>query len=366
MAKLTEDNSSHFNEPARKPVLDYFPQIGNRVTRFLSSGHKMVEGLKTLAWVVLFTLLTWIYAEREQIVVSPNVAGVAIDIRSSDPSRYVDTPDLSPTVNLQLTGPQQAVERVRNLLSMRIPHEKLPIDIKSRLGTDQWVNIVQGIQDLAIFKENGVTVQQSQPAELKVNIYMMGQRVLKVQIPPTITNLTADTRFTPETVTVSGPTEWVNKKDLTVYAKLEDYQQLPQGQHTIQSVPLEFIPPQPKLVVAPSTVSANAVVVASDVPYEITDPIPVNFKILGIMWGRFKVVEPTDGDYSVPNLHVKGPQAGIDEIKNKTFKVEATLRIEPGDAGDAVPKQLKYDLPAGVSVTGDDQNRPFLIRVSQN
>src|SRR4051794_11166045 len=51
----------------------------------------VISNLKTLAYVIPLTLLIWIYAEREQVATTKDVA-VPFELQSVDPDRVVTTP----------------------------------------------------------------------------------------------------------------------------------------------------------------------------------------------------------------------------------------------------------------------------------
>src|ERR1700722_247047 len=81
--------------PSRRSALDYYfnpSRASDRFWRMFSSREKTVENLKTLAWVIPITLVVWIYAEREQVVIpnGPNVSNVSVEIVSGDSHRWVE------------------------------------------------------------------------------------------------------------------------------------------------------------------------------------------------------------------------------------------------------------------------------------
>jgi hypothetical protein len=391
MPKLPEDNftsvpplppdpmpEAHSRDISRRTMLEYFhvPSAGGRFWRIFSSREKMVEGVKTLAWVIPLTLLIWIYAVREQVVqpLSPNVTNVVVDFSSSDPSYGVQySGDGQARVNLQLTGPQQSLELVReDLTTINAGHPlglKIFIPSSMGLGNKQPINIVDSIQSLDLFKNNGVTVQLSQPETLDVDVYKKGQCFPSVQIPASITNVSPDSRFSPTKVAVTGPDSLVQRVasgEIKVVAKLEGYDQLKQpGQYSIPAVPLGFYPPEgtETLGISPNQVNADIVVTASDVDYEITDAIPIYLNTLETTWSRYDV-SLTNGD-SVANIHVRGPQQAIDSIKSKVFPVKAILDVEPTDAGKDASRALHYELPAGVTVTGEDAAREVAFHLTR-
>jgi hypothetical protein len=375
MANPTDENM--FPSPAgrqetsgisRRPVLEYFNpgMVGGRFRRFFTSREKMVEAAKTLGWVIPLTLLIWIYAEREQVVQpnSPNVQNVMITLKSS-PDLYVEFADRSPqTVNLQLTGPQQAFEKVKEQLTMHIPLG-ITVDVGSSLnpGKNQAVNVVSLLQNQDLFKNNGVTVQESQPPDIRVDVDRKIHRQVPVQIPASVNNLSADTHFEPAHVEVSGPKTLVDQVDL-VYAKLEGNPLLNQpGNHIIASVPLESAL---KVDISPAQVTADIAVHASDVSYTITDPpVPIAVTQLVPTLTNYDF-SLTDGDGTLAGVTVTGPQQQIDKIKSGKFQVVADLEVDPSDAGNsAVTKTLQYVLPPGVKVSDEDAHRTVKFKLSR-
>jgi hypothetical protein len=117
---------------------------------------------------------------------------------------------------------------------------------------------------------------------------------------------------------------------------------------------LDFLPPQEKLSKSANQVTANIVVTASEVTYEIP-LIPVYVQTPATLTGYDVVLSPTD--YSIAHVQVKGPQQGIDAIKDGSFAVKAVLAVELADAGKAVSRVPVYVLPDGVSVTGDSATK---------
>ena len=64
---------------------------------------------------------------------------------------------------------------------------------------------MDAIGDQDIFRKNGVTVKESIPSEITVNIDAMVHQSVPVQIAPTVNNLSSTTKFQPAKVEVSGP-----------------------------------------------------------------------------------------------------------------------------------------------------------------
>ena len=357
---------------SRRPVLEYFNpgMVRGRFRRFFSSREKMTEATKTLGWVIPLTLLIWIYAEREQVVQSnsPNVQNVVIAVKSSDPENlFVESSAGSPpTFNLQLTGPQQAFEKVKETLTMRIPlGMTVYVGSGMSVGKNQSINLASLLQNQDLFKNSGVTVQDCQPPDLKIDIEKNLHREVPVKVPPGITNVSPDSRFEPSSVSVTGPESEVSKID-AVYAKLEGNPLLNQpGSHSIASVSLEPLVPSARLTISPPLAAAEVVVRVSDVPYEIDKPVPIDVRILGTMLTNNDFAF-TSGDGTLPSLHVIGPQKEIDDIQSGKFQVRALLVVDPDDAGDARSKTLQYDLPPGVKVAPEDARHTIEFKLTHH
>ncbi len=358
--------------PTRRSTLDFFnaANASDKFWRMFSSREKVIENLKTLVWVVPITLVIWIYAEREQVV-SPNVTGIPARITSSDPNLYVEViGDPNPIINLKLTGPQQAIERVRERLTSGIPRGLPTIDLGSSLGIGpgQQVNIVEHIQNMEVFRSTGVTVQEAQPSTIYVNIDKLAHRDLPVEIPPGVNNLTIDTHFVPAKIMVSGP-ETVLKRltengDLKAFANLADNASLKtQGHHVLSAVPVTLSPLQDKLRVDPGQVTADIVVRAADVSYTIQN-MPITVDAAPSTWHNFDLVV-TNGESIT--IDVTGSQEQIDAIKNKTVTPKAILEIVPDDSSPTASpsKKLTFIMPPGVKVDPKDMDRTVDFKLTR-
>src|SRR3954451_12541313 len=173
-------------KPAESPAirksrpLDYAPPMTaiERVRRYLPSGEQFVTFLKNLIWVVPLTLLIWIYAEREQTV-TLSTEPVSIDVRTNDHNRIV-TLRLPRDKNIivELSGPRAQLDRVRELLRPKPDGEaavQIYVDPQIYLGAQQLFTVSQ-INNLPIFKNNGITVKSAQPPYLSVDIDVFERR----------------------------------------------------------------------------------------------------------------------------------------------------------------------------------------------
>src|SRR4051812_15684629 len=84
------------------------------------SRDRVMNGVRSLPWVVPLTLLIWVYAEREQVVPVP--VAIPIEVVSTDPNRLVTIEGQSrpasgrPQVMATLSGPKAQTESVKDRL----------------------------------------------------------------------------------------------------------------------------------------------------------------------------------------------------------------------------------------------------------
>jgi hypothetical protein len=335
------------------------PTVSDRFWRMFSKREKVIENLKTLAWVIPITLVVWIYAEREQVVTPGPLSNVPIQIQE-DAGRsieFIGNPD--PTITLKLTGPQQAFEHVREQLN-RIPNN-LKMDLSNvGIGTNIPVNVLDRIQNNDVFKINGVTVQAVDPQYLHVNIDLLEHTEIPVEVPPGITNL-SDVTFDPPKVTVRGPkSELFPSADhppVRVFANLTGLALLKTpGKHVLPTVPIS-LSTDGKLHIdkGQMQVKAEFTVQDADVP-GVIESMPIVIKVSPSLTKSFDI-SVNNGVENIYNTHVKGPKDIVDAlVKNPiAAKAEAVLEISADDT--SVSKQLVYTLPPGVTVDKDDEAR---------
>ena len=358
-------------EVSRRSMLEYSNASSavDRIRRWMPPREKAIDTLKTLFWVVLLTVIIWIYAEQEQVLQTPaSVSNVQVLLKTTDSKRYFAAAGSADpavtTVTLKLTGPQEAVRRVSDELT-KIGGQKptIYLDPNRPNGNNQLINVVGSIQDEDIFRKNGVTVKESLPPELSVNIDNMGHRELTVQPPTDIPNLSPDSRFEPAKVEVSGPEKLLNNQDqLKVFASLDGLEELKRpGEHRNLSVPVTLVPPLPELSIDPPLVKATITMLKMDAS-TVIGPIPIEVQLPPGMVGQYDLTLTAGA--SVNQIHVSGPQQDIDALKN--FAPKAILEVLPSDARlDTPSKPLHFVLPPNVKVRDDDAAVPVEFKLTK-
>jgi hypothetical protein len=353
-------------EIVKKPrPLDYAPPltVRERVGRYLPSGDQFVNFLKNLLWVVPLTLLIWIYAEREQTVTLPTEP-VSIDVRTNDHNRLVDLRfPQDKNIIVELSGPRARIDRLREMLQ---PNPEggaaiqIYVDPQIGLGSQQLTTVSQ-INNLPVFKNNGITVKSAQPPFLSVFIDDYDKRMVPVRIPPDYASFFSDqTRFIPDMVEIRAPKTMIERAEtanqLFVYPILPKREDLKNktGTITVENVPVhwpdfrgdtQLATRRENVTYAPYAVTAKLDIKQRDAEYVIPS-VPIVKETPGLFEKRFNVVY---SDF-IPNVAVVGPMEQIEAIKRGDRKVKARLEISSLDPKGPGQRQLQWELPEGVKL----------------
>jgi hypothetical protein len=337
------------------------PRIESGVNRRRSAvkREQLASVLRILVWVVPLTILIWIWAEREQVLYpnSPNVTNVPVTIRSD--RMYVEpvTPGRQ-TVNLKISGPQEAIDGVREALN-NSNARGLVIDLGNSVavGDNQPVDVAQHIQNMELFKKAGVTIEESQPGDLMVNVDQADRREVPVAVSDADQKKLSGTPvFSPPTVTVSGPKKLLDSAQLKVYAVLTGNPEMEaSGEHDLKSVTVQLPAGFERVRISPAQVAARIAVRSPNEAFTIHDGIPIFISAPTSVADGWKIsIVP---DASISDVTVTGPPEQIDLIRKGTFFVKAALEISNDDVARPEPKTLTYTLPEGVVPTEETKRR---------
>jgi hypothetical protein len=353
MAESTVTTSSA-PDPARPsaPPIDY-----GRAPRGLPISERLLDILKTLAWVAPLTILIWIYAEREESRIAPDVS-FSIEVRTTDNTRIVTLKEPADhNVIVTLTGPRTAVDRMINDLRTGKPDQAavtIRIDPKLPKG-DNTLESSKYIANLQKFVREGVSVTKISPGNLLVNIDDFETRELEVKPNIDLPNV----QFIPPKVTVQAPSQIFAKTDrsrLYVIADLSKQDLSQPGLHELRGVPLHAAF-QGDLVSIVDQPTVNASV-------EIKKQLAVYTIPSVAVWrsGAFTLDDKYKlkvDNKTIANVQVTGPQKAIDLISNGDYRVIAYLEVTDADeqyVGKERSKAVTFtNLPEGVKVTRPEQ-----------
>jgi hypothetical protein len=367
-------------KPAASPAikksrpLDYAPPLTaiERFSRYFPSGGQFVNFLKNLIWVVPLTLLIWIYAEREQTV-TLSTEPVSIDVRTNDHNRIVNLRlPRDKNIIVELSGPRMQLDRVRELLRPKPDGDaavQIYVDPQIDPGVQQLLTLSQ-INNLPVFKNNGITVKSAQPPYLSVEIDSYERRNVPVKAPPEIAGMLSDqTRFVPDMVEIRAPKLELEKAEaegaLFVYANLPKREELKTktGFYAVENVPVYWAKQRENVSLMPLTISAKLDIKQRDAEYTIPS-VPIAKQTTADFDRNYTL------DYAViiPNVGITGPMEQVELIKKGELKVKARLDIADlldYKVGVEDRRPLQWDLPPGVSLakeTKDKANWAFKIK----
>jgi hypothetical protein len=350
--------------------LNYAPPLTaiERLTRHFPSGGQFVNFLKNLVWVIPLTLLIWVYAEREQTV-TLSTEPISIDVRTNAHDRIVNLRlPRDKNIIVELSGPRAQIDRVRELLRPRPgPNSEAAVQIyvdpQIDTGPQQLLTVSQ-INNLPVFKNNGITVKSAQPPYLSVDIDVFETRNVPVRPPPEIAGMLSDqTRFVPDVVEIRAPKLDLEKADaegaLFVYANLpkRDELKVKTGLYSVENVPVYWPRQRENVSLTPLTVSARLDIKQRDAEYTIPS-VPI-VKQSTADFDQHYVLVFTGGS-TIPNGAVTGPLEQIELIKKGELKVKARLDISDlldYTVGAQDRRPLQWDLPPGVALTKETKDR---------
>ncbi len=341
-------------------------KAGNRALDYgiprasFAGSEKLIDILKTLAWVAPLTILIWIYAEREQALTQPNVS-IPIEVRTTDGGRIIILKaPADRNVTATLSGPRTLVEQViRDLQSGNPEHAAVQINIDaSKLPRgESSLETARYIASIPRFKRAGVSVTEISPPTLRVDIDDFELQSLDVKSPPNIPNV-QEVRFIPSKVTVTAPSRVFKDADVSKLFVIADFSKLgvlgQPGPHVVPGVPISIMFKGEQIKIEPQTVTASfevkkpevemdlesIVIFAGDVPFPIFNKYVIDCK-----------------PQTVPRIRVAGPEDQINLLKNNEFKPKAILDITAEDidpaAGPVHKKRLTFKLPKDVRVVSD-------------
>jgi len=330
----------------------------------------VISNLKTLAWVVPLTLLIWIYAEREQVATTKDVA-VPFDMVSLDPNVAIRVRSPSDqNLILELQGPQARLQEVLSKLRGGLLPQGLRIEVPTSLekNREHGLDALSLVRNQKIFVDNGVTVLGCQPARLDIIVDSMVEREAKIVKPPSAKNL--DAAFDPPAVRLRGPlsvftaAENANNGQLLIWADLRDTVTGGAPGHYAKDVALRRPPgleDERITVSGPATINASIDVRKADKTKLIRSMV-ITATGPASMWDKYtlKWIKPEDG--VLKNVTVSGPPETIDML-DQLEQPTARLVVKPQDVGEVRTRVVKYDLPEGVNVADDDKNRTVDFRL---
>lgn len=350
----------------RKPARSWRDDAASTWQRFAArfTRENIISNLKTIAWVIPLTLLIWIYAEREQVATTKDVA-VPFDMVSLDPNVAIRVRSPSDqNLILELQGPQARLQEVLSKLRGGLLPQGLKIEVPTSLekNREHGLDALSLVRNQKIFVDNGVTVLGCQPVRLDIIVDSMVEREAKIVKPPSAKNL--DAAFDPPAVRIRGPlsvftaAENANNGQLLIWADLRDDVTRAMPGHYDKEVALRRPPgleDERITVNGPATIKASVDVRKADKIKPIRSMV-ITVDAPDSLWEKYAIKWVKPMQPVLQNVTVTGPPETIDML-DQLDQPKARLVVKPQDAGEVRTRAVKYDLPEGVSVVDDDKNR---------
>ncbi len=344
--------------------------------------QRIVEGVKTFAWVAPLTILIWVYAEREQLVPRDNVS-VPVEISTDATDRVVTImPPQDKNIVVALEGPQVGVDRVQSYckteasqkpLNIFFPKDELPI------GNPRSIQIVDRLQSDRLFRDNAVKITKAIPTYFMVSVEKRVKARLPVEIAPENQQAAAGVKFYGEQdrtldVEVSGPESLLadspaKPRPLKIYVDIDALGNRKGRFET--AIPLRLNMHAEGVTFPPAV---QGVVDATQTHTFTLPSIPVYILAARSIIDGYRIeVTP-----AVQDVTVVGPPQSIDMLKATTadplhatevepFVAYAVLRINNADLrGDDEQKTRiltaeDFHLPKDVTITGGPKEIKFRL-----
>ena len=307
--------------------------------------ESFVSSFRSLLWVAPLTLLIWIYAEREQQLT--DTARFQIVVKSADPTQvasFLSASDQNVMANLK--GPKARLGKAKEMLDPRSGVGPVQIVIDGNRTANQYeIDILAQIQKDFRLADNGITVLDCNPRNVRIDVDRLEERELVVKADPQV-RFSAPPTFDPPTVKITAPSSAIRGKG-DVYAKA-NLPTLAPGPHALKAVPVTVEGlGDAKVTVRPGSVSASVDVGLADISYDIPSlPAFPIFKIDPQMLQNYTL--RYEQSQFLSNVRVYGPPEKIDQFKNFALTPEAHFKVTDADVGKKVTRELQYELPEGV------------------
>jgi hypothetical protein len=337
--------------------------------RHTFSGASLLSGFKSLLWVAPLSAIIWVYAEQNDAVTPTE--HVVVSVESADPSRVVHLLEpIDGKVSFVIAGTNTNCTKVSDILNSM---PALPLELPESILATPGEHEVSGamINDLELFRTNGVAVSVVNPQTLRVVVEMVHGVDVEVQPAPDGMNFSAPPVFTPRTVHVTAPDSVIDaakkSNELVAYAHLDQTSEpLSPGPHEVKTVPLSLPFGDKSVMPVPSTVAAQYDIKKSDVSY-VLQSVPVRVTYPPGFDDKFKAVYDT----VVTNVTVTGPEEQIRALReDPNFQPQPWAWFEINPSTDkqpdtTYPRHLHFELPTGIHLGDQDQNRMISFKLME-
>ncbi len=381
-------------QPSAKPATPVAkPKVGRRLRALGVSGRRFRRGwtrersmevLRTLVYVVPLTLLIWVWAQDQQIdtrieqnipVRVEHIDGQKIvQILQTGTGELVNRRGDNILTTLTLQGPRIGLNSVLRALREERATPALDVRLRGRSEEQATVSLREQLNNLDILREAGVSVVESTPSDLVVQVEDRRQveaRLVPENLDPG--DLDGPVEFLPPRVTLSGPASAIAQLQGTegeVVIPLELPTGLPPGEHVVDS--LRVVLPEG----APASITQGGAEYVSARftlrqrrNQELVLPFPVQVfaEVPAALSDRLRATE-----FNPPvlnGLRVQGPSDLIARLRDddtalrQQIKAVISLQREDEDlVNESVTRAADVRLPEGLTLVGERPQVTFTLR----
>jgi hypothetical protein len=346
--------------PHRRSIVEY------AAPRPMRQGFqaRLIDFLKSLIWVAPLTLLIWIYAEREQTVVLPNVE-CPVELQTTGLNRAVRILDPKTgslhqaKLSVTLDGPSANVYAVARAIGTPVadhPAIQISVGPETDLGNSP-LDMRKLLNENPLLVSKGVTVRSCEPQSFLVEVDAVINRTLIVRGDPLPANVVGTPIFNPATVTVHAPSSYFKPADdhheqIFAIADLKNFPQAKQeGKNTFSGVPITWpLKTDESVTFSPPNVEAVFTIAAPTKEDTCHYALLVWVQMPPVSYHEYRV----EYDRSLSDVVVKGPAELVDRVVKGTEDPipRAVLVVQPDDKdGSEITHLAQFDnLPEGVQV----------------
>ncbi len=321
--------------------------------------HRLLPGLRTLAWVALITGLIWLWADLEHTGTLPAAATVNVTPPPGSRLRIVEPGPEGETIHLELAGSQASLEELSRQINSGEP---LVFDLQPELDWPlgrREVDLAEVLNRWPRLRDLGLTVRSVKPATLSLEL----DRWVPVEADVRLAHdedVQLDTpTISPESVTVLVPESRLGEigQNPTLPTQWLNLDGVPRDQEVTRTVPLESaISGVPVMLRDARNVSVtfriNQRLVPGTIPRKAAEGIfPTDWVLKGVPGGY--QLETRREDEWRKDIQLVGPPTEIERILANPELVKAQVRFGPNDIGrdeSWLDREVQILTPPGVKV----------------
>jgi len=319
-----------------------------------------LESAKAGFWVVVATILIWIYADGEFTETDEVMLVIHLNTKGSLDKVLISEPTIE--VTYKLRGSRTDLDRFAKKFRGSVLHFDLSLLPGFRAGSGQAIPSASVLGSVPEVRQWGLVVRSGSPATIRdINIEKLEVRKLEVEFVFKGAEL-ADGFQPKASVEVMAPSShWSNippgAKIRTVEKVLTD---LPVGEEL--DVRFQLIPVIGTRVVKIKDNTDKTVTVRVKIERRVaraTENIKINVRIVtpaewaeSDMWSQFKLDRKDSFEWS-PTIKVTGPQTDIGKLKGNTKAIDAYIILNDSDKTPSEtfpPRDVIIRFPPGLDI----------------